>query len=354
MPCHKLKWVILIFAFLFGVAGCIDGQARNFVRYDAATDSFHFLDIYTNIASKEPEELAYIADLWSRRNDLVVNLLPKLELFSSPKIWERDGNHKYNLVPIADPTNSLTSATTKADLSKITVKPGEFFRNEHGNLCYYHENTVPGAVVDAVLLDASHVVSNLLAEFAEHQIASAAKTDERVTWDQLREFMASSLEGTSSEKPQSAPLPLDRNSLRMMIKAGLDKSIEITRQRDEFSLKIPLSEADCRQVIATYELARELLPSAKNAPKDLRDIFTAINVQKTGNHALTLTISLSKLTPLMLKNQRDMPAPSANVGTTYRTTIASLRGNGIPVASENMFPKLVQQFETDANNGMSK
>ena len=350
---HKLKWVVLICVILISVAGCIDGETRSFVRYNADTDTFHFLEIYTNIASKDPNELAYIADLWSRRDDLLVNLMPKFEILSSPKIWERVKDHKYNVVPIAAPPKSVISGTTKADLSKITVKPGEFFRNKHGNLCYHYENIVPGSVLDDILLDAAPIVSDLLAEFAEGQIVAAAKTDERMTWDQLRESMVSSMQGNPA-KGNSSPLPLDRSSLRMLIKAGIDKSIRITRKRDSFSLTIPLSGADCQQVIATYELARELLPNAKNANKDVRDILTTTRLRKSGNEAVTLTISLSKLTPIMLKGQKDMPAPDADTKIAYRTTIASLRGKGIPISSVNLYPKLIQQFETDAKSGIAK
>ena len=345
---------MFFFVILSIIPGCIKGQRLNFVRYESANDSFYFLDLYANIASNVSGELAYIADLWSRRDDLVVNLLPKFELLTSPKIWERSGNHQYSVVPVAHPPDSLTTATTTADLSKITVNPGNFFRNEHGNLCYHHENVVPGAVIDAVLVDVSSIVSNLLAEFAEEQIATAAKTDDRVTWDQLREIMAFTLEGQSVENPKSAPLPLERRSLRMLVKAGLDESIVVTRKRDVFSLTIPLSATDTQQVIATYELAREMLPEAEHSPAELRDIIPAFGVRKSGNEAVTVTISLNKLTLGMLKSQRSMPAPDADLAIVYRTTIASLRGNGIPIASENMFPKLIQQFEADTKLGISK
>jgi hypothetical protein len=280
MQRFQLTCATLVLAILVTLTGCIDGRAHNFVRYDAATDSFHFLDIYTNISSNDPLELAYVADLWRRRDNLVVNLLPKFELFSSPNIWERDGSHKYNVVPIADPPESLTSVATKADLSKIKVNPGKFFRNEHGNLCYHHENVVPGAVIDAVLIDAAPIVSNLFAGLAEEQIASADKTEERITWDQFREIVVSRLQGSTSEESKLAPLPLDGSSLQMLIKAGRAQSIKITRDHDAFSLSIPMSEADVRQVIATWELAQEILPNSKNAPEGLRDVFSAVTIRK--------------------------------------------------------------------------
>ena len=132
--------------------------------------------------------------------------------------------------------------TTKADLNTIKVIPGEFYLNKHGNLSYYHQDVVPGKIVDVAIKEYTPAIAQLMAELAAEQIKLAKEENaKRLTWEDVRKMVLKGIPDKKQDKrkppaqPKKEPevkelWPLEKESLQMLVKASSDKSVKLLAQ----------------------------------------------------------------------------------------------------------------------------
>jgi hypothetical protein len=356
MDARKKQRLLLVAAVcLSSCCGCIHGNVLSYTRYDQANDSFACLEIYANIATKDEDELNHIARLWSRKDNLIINAIPEIRIFGSPTIFERRGPHGYLKLPIAQAMEKEPEAvTTSVDLDTIRVTPGEFFLNEYRNLCCSHKAVIPGATVDAAMRELMPLIADGLAQLGESQIQLAGKEGSKpTTWNDVRDSMLVSLgekeaKPAEDEKKGEKLLPLEKASLRLLIKAGADGSVRFTRKADAFTLVVPLSKRDCDEAVATVDLVREVvaerLKAGKQVEKDVTDVLDACEIQHLANTGLSVTVHVGKLAERKAREPISMPEPDADSKLLYRTTAASIQGRGIEINKTDLFPTIVKDF----------
>ncbi len=345
----------LFAAVCLPLCGCIGGEVVSYTRYDKTADSFARLELYANIETNKADELDHIAKLYKRRDRLLINVVPEFKLFSSPVLLERHGKHRCSEWPVGSAVEEEPERrTTAIDLDSIEVMPGEFFLNEYGNLCYYHQAVIPGKAVDAALRERVPQIAAELAKLAKEQIELAAKEDTRkLTWNDVREAMLESL-GEREPKPDADKaggpemLPLDATSLRLLARAADDHLVQFTRKADVFRLLVPLSEHDCMQAIQTVELAREVIAERQKAGKpvqqELVDALKAVEVHHVENAGLRVTVQGTALWKLAACRQESMPKPNPDKKATYHSTVVEIRSRGIEVNETDLFPTVLRHF----------
>ena len=325
----KIRHWLFAAAFL-PLCGCIGGEIMSYTRYDKAADSFSRLELYVNIETDKADELDHIAKLYNRRDRLVINVVPEFKLFSSPVLLERHGKHGFSEWPVASAVEREPERrTTAVDLDSIEVMPGEFFLNEYGNLCYYHQAVIPGTAVDAAMQERIPRIAAELVKLAKEQRQLAAKMKSRkLSWNQVRQYVRESLQqdaangddkkedgqgllpldstlfclateaivdglapdahaadvaslpapvprennvrrpkGDEDQEDGQELLPLDATSLRLLARAADDNLVQFTREADVFRLLVPLSKHDCMEAIQTVELARKVIAERLKAGK---------------------------------------------------------------------------------------
>ncbi|MGE3818957.1 MAG: hypothetical protein AB7I30_05940 [Isosphaeraceae bacterium] len=351
----RARAAVGLLTLLVGLAtcGCIEGKRLNLVRYDRDSDTFHVVEIYVNLATKEKKELDHVADLWARKADLIVNPGSWFTIFGSPTLLERKEPHSYKVVNVATPDgNEPKTHETAADLDAVKVKPGEFFLNEHRTLCYYHEVTVPGAVVDVAMREVVPDLAEFLASFAEDQIRQSGKENSVVeTWDEIRASFLSRAErkpekpASDEENAKSKRSPLEQTSLRLLIKAGVDRTLPFSRSGDRFSITLPLSPRDCDEAVATIDLMREVLAEVKEETPDekgIAEFLRSLEASHLKGVGLRVTVPAEALSRLEAARFDVTPDPARK--QVYRTTAASIQGRGITINRTDLLPDLLKRF----------
>jgi hypothetical protein len=349
--------VLIAAACLALCGGCIKGKVLTYFRYDRATDSFACLEVYANIVTEDERELDHIAKLWNRRANLIIDPSGRFVIFSSPTIIERQGKHSFIRIPVAAKLKKEPQTlATPVDLDAISVKPGKFFLNEYNDLCYYHQSVVSGEAVDTLMRELAPQIAEGFAWAAEREIQLARKEgSKKASWDDVREDLARQLgkeKSLADDKTKGKNLyPLDSASLRLLIRAGAERSVEFTRNADTFSLLVPLSTRDCDEAIATFDLAKEVaderLKSGKPAKKylaELLEALKAIELRHIEGSGLRVTARVEMLSKLIARMQNSMPAPDADKKLIYRTTVAAIQGRGIAIDMEDKFPAILERF----------
>ncbi|MCY2995406.1 MAG: hypothetical protein NTY19_47210 [Planctomycetota bacterium] len=345
---------ILVLLALVSILGCIDGNTIEFIRYDKASDSFVFLSVFTNLATNDADELTQLSTLWKNRANLMHDFNPRFELFAGPRMLLRIDRQTYQPIYVARAGKRPEPIRTNARLDQVTVSPGQFFKNEHGNLSYSHQTTVPGKVIDQIITESTAEIADGISSLAEWQLGLRRTTSDPVpTWDVIRQsLIAEMLGGQSPEIKNKQILPFETQSLRALIKCALDRSFSASRREDRLVFAFPLSESDCNELVATFDLVKDASKSKDlqrdKVPPYLSDLMNAVTLQKKAANEIEITLSIRLLSPLMLREEKMMPNPNAEARLKYPTTIASVKAKGIPIAENDIFESIVNQFSVDA------
>lgn len=356
-PVRRTRWLLLV-AAVFSTAsmGCggIDGQVLSYERYNQGTDSFSGLEVYANIATKEERDTDHVALLWSRRNSLILDAKPR---FGSRFFFERHGKHSYSELRIAPrPEGQAERFTTTVDLDTIQVIPGEFFLNEYGALCCYQQVEIPGATVDAALREMIPAVAGYLSELAGEEIERLGSGEfEQQTWDDVRKKLLIWLgehEPDPDDKAEEIRTgPLDRDSLRLLIKSGMDRTLPLTRKADALTLVIPLSARDCDEAVTTMNLARTVVAERRKAGKavteELAPWLDAVAFRHIPESGLSVTLNLGAYWKARTRAQHTMPAADTDQARAYEDTVAAIRARGIEVNNADLFPLILKRFTAE-------
>ncbi len=332
--------------------GCIDGQVLSYTKYDKASDTFACLDVYANIATADEAEVNHLARLWKIRKNLIVSPIPhdfNLIGLGPRTLCERRSQHTYfprALIGALDA--KLGAYTTLADLDAVKVIPGEFFLNEHGNLCCYQQSVIPGSVVEDELRDLIPYVAEFVAKYAQEAIERVRDGKaKKPTWD---DFRKSILEGPAEEAGDQRmdDDPLDDTSLQLLSKAAIERSIQFSRDADTLTFVIPISMRDSDEAVATFELAKaDLSKKQKNGKADDVDAFErldAFEFARVEGKGLRITVHTGKLLTIDARTPSSMPKPDLNMKQRYRFAASSIQRRGVPVNKENLFPAILKNF----------
>jgi hypothetical protein len=352
---HRAIAAVVVWATLL-LAGCVEADVRSYARYQPDDDSFRCLQVYSNLHATQPRDLDHLVSLWERRAEVIIN--PADPTIFGVTAFERKGRNRFAAVSLGQPQpNPDPGLTTRADLDTIRVRPGRFFLNEHRNLCYYQECVVPGKTLDAVLEDLGPAVADQLTKYAEEQTKDADNVAVRwLTWGEVRQQLRDQAAGKPAPPPppnepaRRSELRLDADSLRLLKKAGADRSVKLTRVRDVFSVVVPLSKRDSEEALATAEVLRQALTAEvgnlKGSAEERKHLLDALDgvkvrhVQGAGVEVSVNAIRAVQAVRLIVGGQlADEPKRAG-----YQATVASVQGRGIAIDKTFTLDAMIAEY----------
>jgi hypothetical protein len=353
-PGQRIRLFLLV---LIGTTflGCVRGDVSTFLRYERSDDSFRCLRVYTNIAAIDQGDLDHMAKMWERRRFFIINPF-EISIFNT-LAFGRTGRNKFYAVSLCEPADVGEEKVTAADLSTIEILPGDFYLNSHGNLSIYHQCVIPGQTLNAIVADlVAPFFAEKLAQFAEEQIQSQGKENvELLTWDVLRQSLYFNITekgvvswGPETPKPASPWPMLEKASLRLLMKAGADKTVKITRARDVLTIVVPLSNRDCHEAVATIDLLRDALADRRAAEEKLEietcaAILDACKLRHLEETGLEVTVDMTRFSKAFPVDVDRQPHESTKP-IDFKTTVASIRGRGIEVNKTFAIDKLIAEY----------
>jgi len=347
--------LVIALAVLSGLPlGCsVPGTHDHLMRYEAESDSFVVFRSWTNIAGRTETELEHVKTIWTQRNSIIT--IPFTVLWFAPAI-ERLGVHQFRWIDLNSVTNNPNVEVTPIDLDSIRITASEFYLNQHGNLCFYHEQVIPGETADAMLTEATPHVEGFVTEWAE-ELRKEGYTGS--TWDELRQEILKGFE-TIDEEPRirrqkvdiNEMMFLDQESFQRLLDCKQQKSIKLSRLRDEVSMILPLSAVDCREAVATLDLLRSTLTEQASEGNERyqkeRETLAAVSLHHIEGTGLRVSFNMSTVFKLDASSSHDgtEDEPRDNLETYYRSTIDSIRKANIPIRASLNFDDVMQKYKT--------
>ena len=342
---RAIRAALIFITMTFISAGCgVEGIHRDLMRYEPKDDSFEFFHLWTKLNCRRVEHVDYVQSLWERRHSIIV--IPVRDLFSVAAI-ERRGNNTFRWIDLKGVTDNLDQSMPGMDLDSVQVNPGVFYLDRDESLCWFQEALIPGKVMDALLVFLADSIADSLATGAKHDLEIAANgNQQRPTWDALRKEMLLSVAEMAGVEPTDTDVresllhsPLDQTSLSRLRDAKTRKAIKLSRNRSMFSLTIPFSIADTREVIATFDLFQTTLAQhlkngaqIKDGIPELAAAVSLKDVQKAG-----LEISIDFVQAAKAASRFAQPEPTAEPDEEDKAnsakTVKWIQLRGIPVQS---------------------
>ncbi|MBI3821120.1 MAG: hypothetical protein HY289_00395 [Planctomycetes bacterium] len=265
---------ILVLLCLLAAAstGCIKAGSELYVRYDKEKDSFTYLHVFTDIATENVKELAYLHALHQEKSRILVAPVPAF--LGAPAAFVRLDATAVHEVSLDSPPGDFKDKLTfpmpikfPVDLAPIKVRPGKFFLNERKNLCYYHEIDVPGAVADQLLIYLNKKMNEQLVEELDRMIKAEGDAKlPRVSWDDLRKFWAEDIrnqvrrtEPDPKEDDKQVNGPFELASLKELRKSAAANKLAIKRKGARITFDAPLTAQDAKQMETTLGFSRKVL-----------------------------------------------------------------------------------------------
>jgi hypothetical protein len=338
--------------------GCLESDVLTLVRYDQATDSFHCLQVYTNIRAENAGEAADILPaLWKKRDNLIVDPV-SIRLFEKTA-FERRGRHEYVSLSLGERPDKLQARTTKADLSAVKVLPGEFYLNRHGRLSAYQGAVVPGKVFDQALPEMAAGLAELAAEGAQESVKQARDPKAvRITWDQVREDVLSDIRGKPTPRAGPSVGPFDDASLRALSRAVEDGSVKLSRAGKYLTATFPLSDADSLEVIATAEAVRKAIADLRSqgrrlgASSSFLEAVAGSSLKPVKGTGLEVTVDYPALVRGVWGRGDPDRAPSQGTPDDFGRTISAVKAADIPIRETFDVKKLIAGYTaTTADDG---
>ncbi|MFO0797139.1 MAG: hypothetical protein U0804_06645 [Gemmataceae bacterium] len=355
-PTRRRLFVAVVVWATLPLAGCVEADVQSYARYQPDDDSFRCLQVYSNLYATQARDLDHLVSLWERRAHVIIN--PADPAIFGVTAFERKGRSRFAAVSLGQPKPTPDQVlTTRADLDTIRVRSGRFFLNEHRNLCYYQECVVPGKTLDAVLEDLRPEVADLLTRYAEDQSKDADNVTVRwLTWDEVRQQLRDQAAGRPAPRPapnepaRRSELRLDADSLRLLKKAGADRSVKLTRVRDVFSVVVPLSKRDAEEALATANVLREALTAEvgkhKGSPeerKHLLDALDGVTVRHVQGAGVEVSVNAVRaITAVRLLGGERSPVEPKRAG--YQATVASVQGRGVAIDKTFTVDPLIAEY----------
>lgn len=275
------------------LSGCLEADKTILARYDAASDEFGVLVVYQRIRSVEKEgkletdaDLAHLAALYANRDHLI--FFPygtpfPLEGLGESAVLRVDGKSAYGInlgIPRKPGDDPQQPEASPMPLDGVKITPGSLFVREPGNLCYYHQMTFSGKLVDAALEqmrqagDYAEAIEKLSKAIEDRKAGGkkAAWADVRAALiKDVERDIEKDLEGKEVPEDETVmPLALKTESLVMLRDMLQQKKFALTRQGSSLSTKFPLAGNDAAELATVAEEVRKAVSAKLKAakPKD--------------------------------------------------------------------------------------
>jgi hypothetical protein len=351
--------------------GCLNAKKIQSFRYDADDDSFHSLTIYAHVHSARTKDHEWLAQLWKDRERLI---FPGawISIFDEPAYLKVSAN-EFQEINLGERHKKAPPVERTLPLGKITVLPGEFFLSPEKTLCYHHRVAVPGEVVDAILLDESRASAENAAEAVDNELERRKDGGKRKTWEEVRrQLVAEILQVDRAAGDKAKPekrkttedvhpfMALDDTSLTLLGKMTSERTRITWREKATLYISLPLSAADCRELKATFDVAkaavvelvkRELTGEAKQLEAlRVAEKAVSVEVQETGGRShVVLTADLPPLSRfdfLSATEDHKLEKPEASKAAEYQSTLDAIRKHGIPIREDVDIRRLLKEFTT--------
>ncbi|MDB5347212.1 MAG: hypothetical protein JWP89_5589 [Schlesneria sp.] len=332
-------------------AGCgVRGTHTDFVRYEAKEDSFVHLHSWTNIHCAKPSDLDHVQLIWKRRESIII---APIEFLTVPAI-ERTGGHSYRWIDLDSSRSNPITTDAAIDFDSIRIIPGEFYQDEHGRLGYHHTEVIPGETMNAIAVASLSALAGAI----EGQLdKSKVAKKPMVTWDEFRESTSHALDlmagVTESPKPKRSDgtLPFDATSLKMLQTASTERSIQLTRIRDQFVIVVPLSSEDSKEAVTTFDMYRAKLAQLVKDGRPMGEVLAgaeAISMKAVGGTGLEMTVQFSELAKAWNRTAKGTLEEPLKMkegdNLKYKETIKSIEQRGIPVSPSKLIGDVIADF----------
>ncbi len=337
------------------LSGCgAEGTHVDLMRYESTDDSFSILHSWTNINCNNKRDVKHVESLWQRRESIIVT--PFTFLWSVPAV-ERLENKRFRWIDLTESTTD-PEVVSEVDLDTIQVVPGPFYLNRHDNLCYVQQAVIPGKTMDAILVVVTPLLADQIAKIAEDDLRKSAM--KRPSWNEVRETALQELDELAKVKTDgkkgSTPkdgTALDATSLDLLTKAKTANSIKLTRNRDLFSCVIPLSSADIREAIATFEVFRakveQYVQEGKAVEAGLPEGIQAVSLRSIDGTSLEISINFTKLAEARIIAGKGKLREEPKLGwkDAYESTVKSIQMRGVPVIPVFPIDEVLAKYFTE-------
>jgi hypothetical protein len=352
-------WFAVSLLALF-CSGCLRADIFEFFSYDAATDTFRFLQLDLNIMNDEPSDLDHLVELWNER-DRVIPQPAIFRLWSLPALLRVDASHLQAIDLAKMASQPPATVATDVPLDSIKIEPGKFFYTQDRTLCYYQQVTCSGKIVDRALALANEQLASGVKEVADKEIKRRAAGGKPISWDEFRaqQLPPSSNQpqvGGNQQQQNKEGLPLDDASLAQVSKAATDGQLKVHRNGVVLSLGLPLSAADCQEAQKTMDVWRQRVGDVlKQSPGRYEfGLSAALESEIAAGDQFVVKIDLLKFTKMNEENYPLKTAPGSaklpeNPTKPLEThfserSIATLQKNSIPIEEKLTAKEVVEGF----------
>lgn len=338
------------------LAGCLDAEVNECVRYDSKTDSFHVLKLYTHVYALSEPGSQHLAAIWRNRDHLILGpamYYPQEDeeiavIGVEPSLVRvgAKGYYVFNTVANAE-GEKATLEQSPFPLDAIVIRPGTFFLSPEKTLCYYHEVVIPGKFVDEIIAWMDRDIRRSMAESAKAERDRREGSDRRLSWEEFRKQV--------DADPSEAYFfdYLDDESLEALSKKAAEDGKLLARDGLTLQLSLPLSAADCRELAASFDrikkvLAKELRKEIERGTKEMKlpergliskSTMEALLVSIAGPQCqarvdgkrVVMSLDASVVLAAMEPKDLDFGKPKADKQQQYRDTIAYLRKHEVPI-----------------------
>jgi hypothetical protein len=282
-------WTLLALTLVLA-SGCLDANRRTALRYDERTDTFYALRIYYNIKADDANDVSYLEALYRYRDSLL--LYDPIALFDESAALRLPAGGLQPLT-LGARGHRQPPLELDADFKLVTVQPGTFFLSPQKTLCYYHQMTAPGKFVDQlVALGSTRLRAAVLAQL-DRETMRRQNGGVPDSWTQVRERLQAAVstpppstapvtQPVEPSPPASAPATnvattepedtalrvLREESLTLLRKGIVDKSLTLSRKGSELSLLFRLTSRDADDLKRTSDFLRQCLRDQIGREKD--------------------------------------------------------------------------------------
>jgi hypothetical protein len=320
-------------------------------RYEPADDSFHCLQVFSNIASRDKKRATadgdHLASIWESRRSLVNCPFP---IFSLPLMIERQGKDRFRDFRFNDGPKREEFKKTTVDLDSIEAEPGLFCLTPDRTLAYWHRTKLPGKTADAILAEMTPHVAKGFADWGRSQQDLARKVGAvPTTWKQMRDEIVRSNfepERESNFPREDVIYPLSAESLSRLAK-GIDGSMKLTRNKDSVLLVVPLSNEDAGEIVSILDAFRreiiERVKAGKTVPNgdEWRRLLASLALRPLDGVGLELTMNMPQVA--MFQSPAELKHCDEKQRAQYDEAIGWLEARKVPIDRAFSLEKLITE-----------
>jgi hypothetical protein len=370
--------VAVLVALAGMLAGCLEAEKTVQVRYDKDKDEFTYLVVYQRIRNGKDQkgktdpaaDLKHLTALYQNRDHLLIGPA------GSPRPleeWGEDGWLRLSpeLAAIVDLDSAkLNLATTRPGipLDQVQVKPGRLFVGEGGGLCYYHQITVPGKVVEAAMAigpsrardnDMVKRISGMIGGELARRSGGGAPMTLQEAKEKLVPLLVQQLTREmvdADAQPGKLPVgfPFSDAGLKALRDAYEKGQVATQRRGSQVFVRLRLTEADAadavalldelqKQIEATLQDQTKIIPKSIRTAQALRKLAAGLKRTVVEKDTLELSMDLVDLMGLFDKPADPLKEVEPDALERAKTFAVQVTGQ-LDVAKDVTIQQIVADF----------